>query len=135
MTQSDTNYSIETLIKIEYIIFMDQKTIKQLLKEIREIRRIMVTKDDAKNFLTKEDTKNFLTKDDAKNFATKDDLKHLVTKDYLVEAFKKQREAISEDFGEVINALFEEEDKRKADRTDVEALNKRVTLIERKFAT
>ena len=117
MTQSDTNYSIETLIKIEYIIFMDQKTIKQLLKEIREIRRTMVTKDDAKNF------------------ATKDDLKHLVTKDYLVEAFKKQREAISEDFGEVINALFEEEDKRKADRTDVEALNKLVTLIERKFAT
>ena len=54
-----------------------------VLKEIKDLRRIVLTKDDLKNFAAKDDLKNFSTKDDLKNFATKDDLKNFATKDDL----------------------------------------------------
>ncbi len=88
-----------------------------------------LTKDDAKHFLTKDDAKHFLTKDDAKNFATKDDLKDLVTKDYLDQRLDKQTEIICEDIGEVVNALFVETDKLKADRKDLVTLENKVDTI------
>lgn len=100
---------------------MDQQFLRQLLDEIREIKRTMITKEDAKSFLTKDDAKNFLTKDDAKNF---------VTKEYLDKALDKQ----AEDFGEVVSQLFIKTDEKKADRIEVASLEKRITRIERKFA-
>jgi ABC-type enterochelin transport system substrate-binding protein len=57
-------------------------------------------------------------------------LAKMVTKDDLKSGFEKQ----AEDFGEIVSALFTSADEKKADRTDVEALDKRVTKIERKLA-
>lgn len=75
-----------------------------------------MTKDDAKNFVTKEDLKQSLA-----NYPTKDDLK---------EALEKQ----AEDFGQIVNDLFVSADKRKADREEVDLLEKRVSHIEQKLA-
>ena len=95
---------------------MDQKMIKQLFEEIREIRRTMVTKDDAKSFATKDDLKNFATKDD------------------LLKLENRLHNKIKYDIDNAVIQIGGIVEKRKADRTDVEALSKRVTLIERKFA-
>ena len=78
-------------IKLLKIIFLTKQDAENFL-----------TKQDAKNFLTKQDAKDFLTKSDAKQFATKDDLKQFATKDDL------QRLATTnkDDLNEAINRIF-----------------------------
>src|SRR5258708_35477345 len=100
---------------------MDKKTIKQLQKLLDQALINFATKDDLKNFATKDDLKNLVTKDDLKQ-----ELAKYPTKDDLKNSFEKQ----SEDFGEVVSELFTKTDEKKADRTDVDHLDKRVTRIE-----
>lgn len=107
---------------------MDQKILQQLLEEIREIKRSMVTKDDAKNFLTKDDAKNFATKDDLKNFATKADILAINNE---IKALKQElKDEIKESEAFIVGSA----DRNKADKSVVEDLDKRVTRIERKLA-
>lgn len=95
------------------------------------------TKDDLKQELarhaTKDDLKQELarhaTKDDLKYFATKDDLKHFATKDDLLQMKSDLIEEIKESEGFIVSIV----DKNKADKSDVDALKKRLTRIE-KFA-
>lgn len=65
---------------------------------------------------------NMVTKEEAKNFATKDDLKDL-------------RAAISDDLGGIVNELVAELDNKKADKVEVEYLEERVKIVERKVAS
>ncbi len=60
---------------------------------------------------------NVATKDDLKNFATKDDLKNMATQ-------------IIEDLSDVITGLIESVDEKKADKSEVELIKKRVEKIE-----
>lgn len=105
---------------------MDLKILKQL-EEINKKLANVVTKDDAKKFAMKNDLENLVTKDDLKtvlaNYPTKNDLR---------EQLQKQTEVICEDIGKVVNGLFTETDKLKADRSDVADLDERVTKLERK---
>lgn len=48
--------------------------------DIKKMKEVFLTKDDAKAFATKEDLKSFATKDDLKLLATKEDLKLLSDK-------------------------------------------------------
>ena len=96
---------------------MDQQLLKQLVEELREIKSTMVSKDDAKKFLTK---------DDAKNFATKDDLVKLKK-----ELSSEIIEQIKESEGFIVGIV----DKNKVDRAEFEALNKRVSTIEKQLAS
>ncbi len=98
---------------------MDQLTITQFEELLDKALAHVATKDDLKNFATKDDIKNFATKDDIKQL--KDDIKQL--KAELIEEIKESE-------GFIVGSV----DKNKADKNDIEALNKRVTHIERKFA-
>ena len=57
---------------------------ENILQQLVQMTKIMVTRDDIKNFATKDDLKNFATKDDLKNIesrirtATKDDINLLI---------------------------------------------------------
>lgn len=52
-------------------------------REVENIKEIMATKEDLKDFATKEDLESFATKEDLKIFATKEDLKSFATKEDL----------------------------------------------------
>lgn len=72
----------------------DKKILEKLIehdkhfKKIDERLKVMLTKDDAKQFITKNDAKQFATKDDLKQFATKEDMDDL--RDVLLEALDYQ---------------------------------------------
>lgn len=51
--------------------------------DIKKLKTVFLTKDEAKKFATKDDLKVFATKEDLKRFATKDDLKMYATKEDL----------------------------------------------------
>ena len=112
---------------------MDLKLLKQILAEISEIKSTMVTKDYLKQTLgdnpTKDDLKVALA-----NYPTKNDLKKSManypTKDDLHNALEEQ----AEDFGDLVNELVTSLDEKKADRIVVHKLEKRIIMVESKFA-
>lgn len=83
-------------------------TLEKLEKATEQIIKTMATKDDLKGFVTKNDLKNELSK-----YATKDDLHTM-------------RELITEDITDVIKEFLEVIGERKADKKDLEKLEKRV---------
>lgn len=78
--------------------------------------------------------KDFATKDDLKNFATKDDLKkelaQYATKEDLRKSLAMLRKQIKEDIDEAAMDVFKSADKRKAEKENLEKLEKRVDKIE-----
>jgi hypothetical protein len=86
---------------------MDQK----ILKELQDIKKALA---------------NVVTKDEAKN---------IVTVDYLDSTLEKLRVDIAKDTGGVIQDFIVSVDEKKATKEDISDLDKRVTKIERKFAT
>lgn len=112
----------------------DIETLHHLLEEILSIKdtikQQMVTKDDLKKSLAKH-----ITKDDAKNFATKEDIAILsnkidATKEELNRELKIQLSKQTEDICKINTDLFNSTDKIKADKTEVAALDQRVTKLE-----
>ncbi len=91
---------------------MDHKTLKQLETLIQKLLDKALI--------------NVATKDDLKDFATKNDLD--VLENRLHAKIKYDVDNAVVQIAGIVN-------KRKADRTDIEALDKRVTLIERKLTT
>ena len=89
---------------------MDQK----IIKELQDIKKALV------NVVTKDDLRQELLK-----YPSKDDLNI---------ALEKLREDIAEDTSDVIRGFIESTDERKAERSDVKSLDKRVTKIERKLS-
>lgn len=90
---------------------MDQKILQELF-EIKKLLGEVVTKDEAKQFLTK---------NDAKQFATKEDLKSM-------------KEELIKEIRDVEVSVTVSADKNKAEKTDLERLETRVTKIEQKLA-
>jgi len=78
-------------------------------KDINKLKSILLTKEDAKNFITKEDAKGFATKkdlekmaaDNLKIFATKKDLNDMTARNLKVFATKKDVEEIKSDIGDL----------------------------------
>ena len=60
-------------------------------------------------------------------------LGNVVTKAELEQSLQKQTEVIYTDIGEVVNSLFVETDKLKADKKDFLILERRVDNIEQKL--
>ena len=65
------------------------------------------TKDDLKRFATKEDLKRFATKDDLKMYATKDDLKNYPTKVDMKNEFQKYTDMVTKEMTELISVVIE----------------------------
>ncbi len=72
-----------------------------------------------------------------KTFVTKDDLRQelskYATKEDLRAELKTQRDSIVEEIAENINNFMQEVEEKKADRKDVEDLEKQVDKLERKI--
>ena len=66
--------------------------------DIKLLKTIFLTKQDAKQFVTKSDLNNFATKDDLKPFATKDDLKQVTTKKDLNGAINRIFKYVNQTF-------------------------------------
>lgn len=109
---------------------MDQtivKLLKNLQEELREIKSVMVTKTDAKNFFTKDDAKN-----DIATFATKDDIKLLAADiSILSNKLDATKEELIKEIGNTDTSVTLSADKNKADRSELRLLETRVTKIER----
>lgn len=69
----------------------------------------------------------------AARMATKEDLKGLASKEDLRVALKEQKDSIVEEIAENINNFMQEVEEKKADRKDVEDLEKQVDKLERKI--
>lgn len=105
---------------------MDRKVLEQLQKLEKTVTKIastMVTNRDLKRELAK-----YATKDDLKNFATKDDLKAM--KDDLKKEIHDSERKLKQKINETEMRLVELVDKHKADKTQVNDLQRRVTGIE-----
>ena len=89
---------------------MDQKILNQLLEEILTMKKALA---------------NVVTKNDAKSFATKNDLENLE---------QRLHAKIKYDIDNAVIQIGDIVDKRKADRSEVAQVDKRVTKIERKLA-
>lgn len=96
---------------------MNKSDLDQIQKIIGNAIKSLPTKEDLKSFATKDDLKNLATKDDLKQFATKNDLQ--VLKKELIEKMDEYQ-----------MELLEIVEKRKADKTDVEVLEKHIKNIE-----
>lgn len=105
---------------------------KKILEQLEELQKTVAYL--ATNILTKDDVKYFATKDDLKSFATKNDLKNLVTKKYFDTKLKGELDKQTEDICGVMTDLFAQTDERKADKSELDAVKKRVTRLEHKVA-
>ncbi|HSX09684.1 MAG TPA: hypothetical protein VLF93_06015 [Candidatus Saccharimonadales bacterium] len=114
---------------------MDQNIIKQLEKLLAKALINVATKNDLKNFATKDDLNSFATKDDLNSFATKDDLNSFATKDDLNSLEQRLHEKIKYDMDNVVVQIGGIVDNRKADKSIVEDLQKRVIKIESKLTS
>ncbi|OGH12005.1 MAG: hypothetical protein A2857_03625 [Candidatus Levybacteria bacterium RIFCSPHIGHO2_01_FULL_36_15] len=95
-------------------------------KDLQEELKRFVSRDDLKNFATKEDLSRFATKNDLKDFAKKGDLKNFATKDDL-KLLGKDLESKMDD---VASFIISSIDKHKADKRDLDSLEKRVEKAE-----
>lgn len=89
------------------------------------------TKRDLDHFATKKDLESFATKRDLKRelaqYATKDDLKQQLAE---FSTKKDLKDGLDDLLGDIISAV----EKAKADKTEVQSLEKRVNLIEDELA-
>lgn len=109
-------------------------TLQQIDELLKKRLSGLPTKDDLKDFARKDDLKGFATKKDLNSFATKDDLRKelskYATKDELRKVLEALKKELIEHSDQLFADLFESTDKRKADKTQVKQLEKRVVRLE-----
>jgi hypothetical protein len=62
------------IIGLKEVNGMSEELLIEIMNEIKEMRKEMVTNSDLTHFATKNDLKNFATKEDLKNLATKEEV-------------------------------------------------------------
>ncbi len=115
---------------------MNTTDLKQIREVIREATRHLAAKKDLQGFTAKKDLREFATKEDLERFATKEDLKKELDKYATKEDLKRElslyatKKDLREGLGTLLVGIVEVLDKHKADKTQVDALEERVTKLE-----